>query len=91
MGSDPKKLFPYKALLEQIQQFGSYALIVGSILVPILCVEVDSLPGYAVVAELEEKNIPMNDEMFRIPDKSKKEYDRRVTDLFDDLARNGCF
>lgn len=91
LGSDPQKLFPYKALLAQFQQFGSYAIMVGSILLPILCADVDSLPEFSDVLDKEKSNTPLSEKFFRIPEKSKKEYDRRVVDLFDDLASIGCF
>lgn len=91
LGSDPQKTFPYRALLEQFQRFGSYAVMVGSILVPILCAEVDSLPGYTVVMEMEKNNLPIGDDWFRIPKEMKKGYDQRVVNLFEDLVRIGCF
>lgn len=39
LGSDPEKLFPYPALLEQLKKFGKFGLLSASILLPILLSE----------------------------------------------------
>lgn len=86
MGSDPQKLFPFEALLEQFQKFGIYTIFVGAILIPMLCAEVDSMPDFDAMPEKVEDDI--GDDIFRIS--NKPAYNKKVTDIFVDLARIGA-
>lgn len=87
MGSDPKKLFPFETFVEQFKKFGVYAALIGSILLPIVCADVNSLPTFEEVLNDDK---PITDDMFRIPDESKCAYNKRVVDLIADMARVGC-
>lgn len=82
LGSDPKKLFPFEQLLDQLRKFGRYSVYVGALLFPILNVDVDQLPDFD-----EFKDDPKTDSWFQISPELKKAYNKKVTDVFDDLAR----
>lgn len=86
LGSDPQMLFPYEALLEQFRKFGVYTIFVAAILLPMLCAEVDSMPDFDNMPENVEDDF--NDGIFRISDKSA--YNKKVADIFADLARIGA-
>lgn len=81
-------MFPYAAFLNQCRKFGGYALFVGSILLPILCADLDSMPD---VNEISENGSSYDEQehqhIYRMSDESA--YDKRVTDIFDDMARFG--
>lgn len=92
MGSDPQKLFPYEALLDQLRNFGLYTIFVGAMLVPMLCAEVASMPNFDDIAEKVSKgedNV-VDDDFFQVSDESKFAYNKKVTDIFDDMVRIGC-
>lgn len=88
LGSDPQKLFPYDALLEQLQKFGVYAAFIGAFLFPILHAEKGSMPttdnteGYG-------KADGFGNVVFRISSESKQAYNKIVTEMFIDMARLG--
>lgn len=87
LGSDPEKLFPFEALLDQFKKFGIYAGLVASVLLPIICADVDSIPGFEPVLGNDE---PISEYMFVIPKETKQAYNKRVVDIFADLTRLGC-
>lgn len=90
MGSDPEKVFPYKALLEQFRKFAVYGAFVGVLLLPMVCADVDSMPDFDDIAATEyTENAFEYDNIFRISDESKEAYNKRVTDIFVDMARLG--
>lgn len=75
-------LFPYEELERQIQKFGVYAIYVGPIFLPIINKSLS-------ITTNEEEDL-ITEDLFQIPDDSKRAYNRMVVDLFDDLARLGC-
>lgn len=89
LGSDPKKLFPYEALLEQFQQFGIYSIFVGAFLIPVQCADLDSIPDFDDVAAKAGIDDSFFDDTYRISDDSKKAYNKKITDIFIDFARLG--
>lgn len=89
MGSDPEKLFPYEALLKQLRKFGVYSVFVGALLFPMLCAEVDSLPDFDEAAEDFTKDDGNDNVLFLISKDAKTAYNKKVTDMFIDLARHG--
>lgn len=88
LGSNPEKLFPYEALLDQLQKFGNYATFVGTLLLPMTLGDIGTFPDLNDLAE--NRNSDSNhDDIFLISDDSKQEYNQRVTEMFDDMARFG--
>lgn len=76
--------------MEQLRKFGLYAVLVGSVLLPILCAEIDSIPGFEKALQNENNEFAVSDDDFRIPDNSKEAYYKRIADMIDDLVANGC-
>lgn len=87
LGSDPNKLFPFEALLEQLKQFGKYGVITGSILLSIFLAEPDTIPDLGDLSEkLNEYDGAVND-LLKIPENAKAEYNCRMRDMMEDAAR----
>lgn len=86
MGSDPEKLFPFEALLDQIRKFAIYSVYVGALYIPIICADVESMPNFDDLSENENTM----DGIFIVSDKGKNSYNKKIVDLFDELARLGC-
>lgn len=90
LGSDPQELFPYETFLDQIQKFGIYSIFVGALLLPILNADPATIPNFDDVAEKLNGEESFFKNIFRIPDESKQAYNKKITDLFEDLDRLGC-
>lgn len=68
--------------------FGNYATFVSALLLPMLVADVDTMPDFNEVFETADaENTEDENTMFRISDASKAEYNERVVNLFDDMAR----
>lgn len=90
MGSDPEKVFPFKALLEQFRKFAIYGAFVGVLLLPMVCADLDSMPDFDEITATEYNEDAFEEQnVFRISDESKGAYNKRVTDIFVDMARLG--
>lgn len=89
MGSDPEKVFPFSALLDQFRKFAVYGVFVGVLLLPMVCADVDSMPDFDEIAAQSGDQERFNVDVFRVSDESKKAYNNRVTDIFIDMARLG--
>ncbi|XP_055304442.1 uncharacterized oxidoreductase dhs-27-like [Sitodiplosis mosellana] len=90
LGSDPQKMFPYEALLEQMQKFGIYTIFVGAFLFPMLYADPATIPNFDDVAEKAGSDESFFENIFQIPDELKMAYNNKITDLFIDLERLGC-
>lgn len=90
MGSDAEKLFPYEALLNQIEKFGIYTIFVGAFLFPMLYADPATIPNFDDVAEKAGKDDSFFENIFQIPDELKPAYTKKITDLFIDMDRIGC-
>lgn len=84
MGSDPEKVFPYEALMDQFKKFGAYAAFVGLLLLPMIFSDPETLPfanGFSVDDEAK---------LYLFADEFKhKYYNKLVVGLFDDLVKYG--
>lgn len=87
LGSDARNLFPYQALLSQFREFGAYAVLVGVLLVPFVFAE----RGSVVNANKISKDVGglRNMKLFHVPEETKKTYNKRITDMLDDMVRFG--
>ncbi|XP_031627333.1 uncharacterized protein LOC116343429 [Contarinia nasturtii] len=79
LGSDPQTLFPFERVLDQLRKIGVYSIYVGALLLPILGSDPDKLPD--IDNEASNKNC------FQVAAESRKAYNQKVIDMFDDLAR----
>ncbi|XP_031627282.1 uncharacterized protein LOC116343401 [Contarinia nasturtii] len=79
LGSDPQKLFPYEALLDQLQKFGVYSVFVGSLLFNQFCADEES------IKKVEDSDCFV----FHFSKDSKAAYNKRAMDMFVGLDRLG--
>lgn len=78
------KLFPYEALVDQFQRFGAYAVFVGIILLPVIFADRNTIPNPNVsFCELDQSQI------FLISESFKKQFNKIVVDLVDDMVLYG--
>lgn len=90
LGSDPQKLFPYEALLEQCRKFGAYAAFVSTMLMPMLWSDRDSIPDIDSVVENIGSEDALKNDVFSIGSvETKRFYNKKVTDMIDDMIRLG--
>lgn len=83
LGSDPEKIFPYEALMDQFKKFGAYAAFVALLLFPVIFSDPETLPfvnGFSIADASK---------WFIIPNEFKKKYNKLVVGLFDDLVKYG--
>lgn len=79
MGSDPKKLFPFSVLKEQLKTFGKFAIIMAAFDVPILCTD---------PAEMPDLNGDLAEGFASSPE-AQKRYTQRMGDIIRDAVRYG--
>lgn len=88
MGSEAHN-FPFEMLLDQFHRFGKFAIMVGTLLLPILHADVDSLPDFNEIAETADLG-PCKEELEQCAsDEAKKEFNKKVVDIFSDMANLG--
>lgn len=88
LGSDPQKVFSYEVMKEEFKKFGSYGIFVGSILVPLLNTDIETMPDFDFIAEHAE-TMNVSEYMFPISEEARPEFNKRIVGLFDDMAQFG--
>lgn len=79
-------LFPQ---LDQFRKFALYAAFVAALLLPMYFVDLDSMPDLSELAKKPDTDETQNEYVFRIPDQLTQIYNKRVTEMFDDMGRLG--
>lgn len=72
-----------------MRQFAVYTVFVGSLLFPMLFAEVESMPDFDKILAQEDTDIDPMANVLRVSDETKSAYNKKVTDVFIDLARLG--
>lgn len=92
LGSDPQKLFPYEALLDQFHKFGRFGLIMASLLLPMITSDEDATPNLDELAENMKKNVVINDNgnLFST-DKNEDAFNERLRDIIVDMVQLNYF
>lgn len=89
MGSDPQKLFPYEALLDQLKKFGIYAIFVAALLIPMLVADVETMPDFNELAEKPDTDETRKGYIFPIWGASKLTFNKQTVDMVHDMDRFG--
>lgn len=84
LGSDPEKVFPYEVLLGQLQKFGKYACVMGTVILKII--SADPMQDFDEFVEYVDHSNETED---RIYEASQNTYKKQLNDLFADAARLG--
>lgn len=69
--------------MDQLKKFGAYAVCVGCNLLPLIFGDRETLPVVNGFTIEDQSKLSV------VPDKSKKEYNKLVVSLFDDMAKYG--
>lgn len=86
LGSDPEKLFPYDAMLDQLRKFGQFGLLMSNLLLPMITSEEERAPDLdelAVTLSNRRKN-ETHENVFISPTSKKLLYERLhgvITDM----------
>lgn len=76
LGSDAEKLFSYNAFLGEMKKYGKYAAIVGTLLLPLLSIDIDSIP--------DEDTSDLR--AFTMSEEAQRGFDKKMLDMMGDLA-----
>lgn len=63
LGSDPEKLFPRKALDEQLQKFGRFGLLMAVMILPVITTKSEDVPDLEEMAEKMESGADLSAEV----------------------------
>lgn len=86
LGSDPQKIFPFEALLDQLRKFGAYSIYFATFLLPMVYGDPQGELDVDIVAKADI-NDPKYKRALYVPDEKRQDYNKRVIDIFEDLAR----
>lgn len=89
LGSDPNKLFPYEALLDQLKQFGKYGVLTGIILIAIFTADPNTIPDLSEFSERVNEYDGAIDNLLKVPEDKQDDYKTRICELIGDAARFG--
>lgn len=98
LGSDPEKLFPFGAMLEQLRKFGKFGLLNATFILPVISKEVDmhlrenyKAPPSKLKDEIEVKLESDSEEEIdlEIARNLSDSYKKRFRDIVSDMYRLG--
>lgn len=90
LGSDPQKLFPYEAMLDQFHKFGRFGLVMASFLLPMITCEEDATPDLDELAEHVKNNVKIDENIF-ITHKNIDAFNKRLRDVIVDMVHLNYF
>lgn len=88
LGSDVEKLFPYSALLDQLQQFGRFGAFIAAMFLPMLTADADAVPDMDALAEDVKNGKEFDENMFK-SENSEKRLLARLKGVWQDMDRLG--
>lgn len=88
LGCDAEKLFPYSALLEQLQKLGKFGTYISAVFLPMLTADADAMPDLDELSEEVAKGKDLDENMFRT-DESEVRLLKRLDGVFKDMDRLG--
>ncbi|XP_058819897.1 uncharacterized protein LOC131682439 isoform X2 [Topomyia yanbarensis] len=90
LGSDPERLFPRKALDQQLQRFGRFGLMMAVMILPIITTRSEDVPDLEEMAEKMENGFDISEEAnnFRSED-TEANYRQRMGDCCRDMVQLG--
>lgn len=89
LDSDPDKLFPYEALLDQLKQFGKYGTLIGIILICIFTCDPKTIPDLSELSERINEYDGAIEHLLVVTEDKQEEFRTRICDLIEDSARFG--
>lgn len=89
LGSNPDKLFPYEALLDQLKQFGKYGTITGVILIAIFTADPETIPDLSDFSEKLNEYDGAIDNLLKVSEDKLEDFKTRICDLIEDSVQFG--
>lgn len=90
LGSDPEKLFPRKALDEQLQRFGRFGLLMAVMLLPVMTTKSEDVPDLEEMAEKLESGADVSDDVNNFRSESTETiYREKMVGCCQDMVRLG--
>lgn len=86
LGSDPEKLFPYEALLDQLRKFSKFGLAIGSMMSKAMITDETEATNLDEASEKFATDVEWNTNEI-IPRRWAKKYNERMKDLVYDMVR----
>lgn len=90
LGGNPEVDYPYEVLQKQMKQVGRYGVLMGSFMVPSMCIACEDMPNLDESAARqmasEEYELP-----YKLDEKSLPVYQERMLGVIRDAMRYGCF
>lgn len=83
LGCDVTEVFPYSAMLQQLQKFGRFGLYMAVLIVPMLTTDANAIPD---LDELSQNYLNGEENVFK-PDEQR--LNQRLSDIIVDLHRLG--
>ncbi|XP_053682762.1 uncharacterized protein LOC128733151 isoform X2 [Sabethes cyaneus] len=90
LGSDPERLFPRKALDQQLKQFGRFGLLMAVMILPVITTKSEDVPDLEEMAEKMENGVDLTQEVnqFRSED-TEATYRQKMSDCCRDMVQFG--
>lgn len=90
LGSDPEKLFPRKALDEQLRRFGRFGLLMAVMILPVITTKGEDVPDLEEMAEKMESGIDLSAEFNNFRSKDTEEvYRQKMAGCCRDMVQLG--
>lgn len=90
LGSDPEKLFPRKALDEQLQRFGRFGLLMAVMLLPVMTTKSEDVPDLEEMAEKMENGVDVSNDVHNFRSESTEAiYREKMVGCCRDMVRLG--
>ncbi|XP_055548778.1 uncharacterized protein LOC129732183 isoform X3 [Wyeomyia smithii] len=90
LGSDPERLFPRKALDQQLKRFGRFGLLMAVMILPVITTKSEDVPDLEKMAEKMENGFDITEEanQFR-SEETESTYRQKMSDCCRDMVQFG--
>ncbi|XP_021705499.1 uncharacterized protein LOC5576660 [Aedes aegypti] len=90
LGGDSDVDYPYEVLKKQLRRLGRYGVMMGSFLVPTMCIPSEDLPNLDESAA-RQKSTDQYELPYKLDEKSLPVYQERMLGVIRDAIKFGCF
>lgn len=91
LGSEPEKLFPYKALVNELKECGNYAFLMAPILIQVCVVDPSDVSNLDKICEEDTENDKEFDLIQGFSKRAQTLFNDRVTGCIEDLVQFGYY
>lgn len=91
LGSDPEKLFPYKALVSELKESGNFAFLVAPLMTQICVVDPNDVTNLDDIYNESTENGEKFELVQGLSSRSQILYNERICDHIEDLVKYGYY